>query len=410
MLRREGAIVSEQGERLERVLRGCAEQGVPDGVDLWPGIRERVSAEAIPGVQTTGDQVPPRRRGRTTRLVPNTLLGWALAVASVLIICAGAYAVAGPVAELVRYGLSGPGGPGVGEYAGGEPPQEALSALRTEVDQTKTADGVRLTLDWAYADERFVAVNLDMQGPNGARKSEGSGSNADAVVFEPSLWDDTSGDEAELPPHVEITDASGQDFDTVGGGTGLGLQLTAAEAVFDVPEGIEPGRGHRFRLEVPLQEAPRVGAKVSGKPEPGPFAFVFEVPVLPAPTYEVGQEVEAGGVAMTLERVVDSPVLPQAVVCYEPPDDDHMWLPPLLKEDMARDRDRGYAREGSLNANRRLTDDCWSLTMGDAVEGRTSVTVPKLEGLPREPTDPEQTSVKPKTIRGPWTFEFEAPG
>jgi hypothetical protein len=32
------------------------------------------------------------------------------------------------------------------------------------------------------------------------------------------------------------------------------------------------------------------------------------------------------------------------------------------------------------------------------------------EGLPREPANPEQTSVKPKAIRGPWTFELEAPG
>jgi hypothetical protein len=145
----------------------------------------------------------------------------------------------------------------------------------------------------------------------------------------PSLWDDTGGNEAELPPYVKIMDASGQDFDAVGGGTLLGPQRTGAEAVFDVPEGIEPGRAHRFRLEVPLEEEPRVGVKVSEKPKPGPFVFDFEVPVQPAPTIEVDRTVEAEGIEITLERVVDSPVVPQAVLCFEPPDDEHLWEPLL---------------------------------------------------------------------------------
>jgi hypothetical protein len=37
-------------------------------------------------------------------------------------------------------------------------------------------------------------------------------------------------------------------------------------------------------------------------------------------------------------------------------------------------------------------------------------TLAKPERLPQELADTEQTSVKPKTIRGHWTFEFEAPG
>ena len=41
-----------------------------------------------------------------------------------------------------------------------------------------------------------------------------------------------------------------------------------------------------------------------------------------------------------------------------------------------------------------------------AVEGHTSVTVDHLEGFPASGTG---TTVRPKSIRGPWTFEFEAP-
>jgi hypothetical protein len=383
--------VTEQRERLERVLRECAEMRVPDTGDPWPAIRERVTGERMSGERTSEERVaarPHRRRAWPPHLVPNTPLGWVLAVFSVLILAAGAYAASGPVGDLLRYGLLGPAGPGVGEHTGGEQPDVGLPGLRTEVDQTRTANGARVTLDWAYADEKFVAVGLHTQELDGARKPEGSHS----VVLEPSLWDDTVGNEARLPPHVQITDESGQDFDTVVGGT----RGNRADAFFDAPEGLQPGQEHRFRLEVPLQDSPAL----SGKPEAGPFIFDFEVPVLPAPTIEVGQEVEAEGILVTLERVVNSPVLPQAVVCFEPPDDEHSWMPRL--------------KAGS--APRKLGDGCWSVGMEAPVEGRSSVTVAYLEGMPRNlegmtrgdsPTGTR--TIYPKRIRGPWTFEFEAP-
>jgi hypothetical protein len=267
-----------------------------------------------------------------------------------------------------------------------------LSSLRTDVDQAQTADGARVTLDWAYADAKFVAIGLHAEDLRDAQKPEGS--NSGSGVLEPSLWDDTGSNEAKLPPHVQITDGSGQDFDTVGGGT----RGRRADAVFDAPEGLQPDREHRFRLEVPLQDSPAL----SGKPEAGPFVFDFEIPVLPAPTIELNQKVEAKGVRLTLERVVDSPLLPQAVVCLEPPDDEHRWQPWLRY-------DESY-EEGVGSAPQNLGDGCWSLMMAAPVEGRSSVTVTFLEGQPKGPLDLcDEESLKPKRIRGPWTFEFEAP-
>ncbi len=396
--------MSEQRRRLERALRGCAEGWAPRTEDPWPAIRERVGGTAAgrgagedgarAGEHRTADG--PRRR---PLLVPDGPLGWALAVLSVLIVGAGAYGASGPFREVFRDGLPGSVGTGSGEGTAldlSTRPDANLAALRTELDRTKTSDGTKVTLDWAYADARYVAVGLHTQrldGPSGSQES-------DAVVYAPSLWDDTVGNEAELPPYVRITDASGQDFDLVGGGTLLGPDRTGADATFDAPEGIEPGQEHRFRLEVPLMEEPRVGVKVSGKPEPGPFVFDFEIPVRPAPTIELNQRVEAEGVAMTLRRVVASPVVPQAVVCFEPPDDGHDWMPWF--ED-----DGSYPKVGSTP--QKLEDGCWSLTMDHAVEGRTSVAVASLEGMPTGPLDSGQPRVKPKTIRGPWTFEFEAP-
>ena len=385
--------MSEQRRRLERALRGCAEGWAPRTSDPWPAIRERASGTAAGrGAGENGARAGEHRAAdgprRRPLLVPDGPLGWALAVLSVLIVGAGVYGASGPFREVFRDGLPGSVGSGSDEGLARDPstrPDANLAALRTDVDQTKTKDGVRLTLDWAYADERFVAVGLRTQRPDGPERP-------DSAVLEPALWDDTVGNEAELPPYVKITDASGQDFDLVGGGT----NRERADATFDAPEGVEPGGGHRFRLEVPVQEGPAL----SGKPEAGPFVFVFEIPVRPAPTIELTQKVKAGGVAMTLRRVVASPVVPQAVVCFEPPDDGHRWTPWL--ED-----DGSYPKVGS--APQKLGDGCWSLTMDRAVEGRTSVAVASLEGMPTGPPDPGQTVVYPKTIHGPWTFEFEAP-
>jgi hypothetical protein len=396
------ATVSEHRKHLEKTLRECAEHGVPETTDPWPAIRERVSEGRLRGESAGEEGVtagPQRRRAWPPGFVPDTLLGWALAVLSMLIVGAGIYTASGPARELLRQGL--PGAVEVGsDKDGGRDlstrPDVNLSALRTEVDQTKTADGVRLTLEWAYADERFVAVGLRTQRLDGPRETQ----RPDPVVYQPSLWDDTVGNEAELPPYVRISDASGQDFDTVGGGTLLGPQRTGADVTFDAPEGLEPGSAHRFRLEVPLQEEPRVGVKVSGKPEPGPFVFNFEIPVRPAPTIEVNQQVEAEGVTLTLKRVVDSPVVPQAVVCFEPPDDEHRWMPWF--ED-----DGHYAKVGSNPQN--LGDGCWSLTIDRAVEGRTSVTVAYLEGMPRGGVPTGAKTFRPEMIRGPWSFEFEVP-
>jgi hypothetical protein len=388
--------LAEREKHLEKVLRECAELGVPDTVVPWPAVRERVTGERMSEERASEERVaagPHGRRAWPPRLVPNTPFGWVLAALSVLILSAGVYAASGPVREIFRYGPPGTVEAVSDKYAGrnlSTQPDVNLYAFRTELDQTQTADGVKVTLEWAYADEKFVAVGLRTQRLDNPRETQRS----DPIVFMPSLYDDTVGNEAKLPPHVQITDASGQDFDTVGGGALLGPQRTGADATFDAPEGLEPGRAHRFRLEVPLTEEVRIGSSV--EPVAGPF--VFEIPVRPAPTIEVDQTVEAEGIAMTLERVVDSPVLPQAVVCFEPPDDQHRWQPWF--------EDDGYYEKVTSNPQK-LGEGCWSLTMGRAVEGRSSVTVDRLEGVPAAGTG---TTVHPETIRGPWTFEFEAPG
>ncbi len=394
---------------LEKVLRECAESGVPDPANPWPAIRERLSGQAtgetqVIGTHTSEDRAADGPRNRRPLLVPDRPLGWVLAALSALILGLGAYAASGLVRELLGDGLPGPGSPGPGEatdpgQSGG--PVASGVAYRLfrgavpggggqEIGQTKTADGARVTLGWAYADEEFVVVGIEARDLDGAREIEGY---PRSVVLQPLLVGEEGANEAELPPRVDITDAGGGDFTNVDGMT----QYPGAVAVFEAPEGLEAGKEHRFRLEVPLEEGGMLG-RPGQKPDAGPFVFDFEVPVRPVPVIEVDQEATTKGITLTLERVVNSPARPQAVVCIDPPDDEHTWTPWLERSGMPVD---------AATAPRRLGDNCWARTMGKPVEGPSSVTVAYIHGLPRSASDPDEDG---KEIRGPWTFEFEVPG
>ena len=388
--------MSEQRKRLERALRGCAERGVPaETVDLWPAIRERVTGERMSGERKSEERVaarPHRRRAWLPRLVPNTPLGWALAVLSVLIVGAGAYAASGPVRELIGYGLSGPGAPGPteetnqGQIDGGSEDARSLaySVFRShvpggggeEIGQTRTADGAKVTLRWAYADAKSVVVGYTVEDPEGGRR--------------------VGGHPAELyPSGVRLTDRSGATFEVVSSGGAISPPGKIVEgpkanwAVFEVEGRLEPGSEHRFRLEIPLEEwAVTTPGQKAPPPEPvgEPFVVSFEIPVHPAPLVEVNQEDTANGITLTLERVTDSPGRPEAVICFEPQDDVRGWFPTgkdLNSEDL------------------NWKGNCVEMLLNDPLEGRSSVTVEQIELNPANDGE---------LIRGPWRFDFEVPG
>jgi hypothetical protein len=324
--------VTEQRERVEKALRACAEMRVPDTGDPWPAIRERVTGERMRGEQASDEPVAarPQRRAWPPRLVPNTPFGYALAILSVLIIGTGAYAASGPVREFLRYGLPGPGAQAPTEQTTNLGPADggsevAYSVFRSnvpggggeKVGQTRTADGAKITLVWAYADAKSVVVGYTVEDPEGGRR----------VGEHP----------AELyPSGVRLTDRSGATFEVVSSGGAISPPGKIVEgpkanwAVFEVEGRIEPGSEHLFRLEIPLEEW-AVTTPGQNAPSPErvgePFVFSFEIPVYPAPVVEVNQEDTANGITLTLERVTDSPGRPEAVICFEAPDDVRGWFP-----------------------------------------------------------------------------------
>ena len=120
----------------------------------------------------------------------------------------------------------------------------------------------------------------------------------------------------------------------------------------------------------------------------------------PVPVVEIGQRETVEGITMTLERVLNSPGKPQAVVCFEPPNRDYWWRPSTAPT--------GFQTEEPLPVDQ-LGDGCWSLTLEDPVEGRSTVKVTEIYGFPQSERALQAKDEDGKQIRGPWTFEFTAP-
>lgn len=379
---------AEQEERLRKALREIAEEDVPDGtVDLWPAIRERLE-------ERTGAGAGRRRSPRHARLAPHTRAGWAFVALVALLLSTGAYAARGMVYDLFR-----------SELPGAEEP-----IFGAKLDQKQTAGSAAVNLEWAYADEKYVVVGYDVRDLKDERRVGGRPAELRPVVFA-----DETGYERRV---AELTDQSGADFDVVDGG-GMSSERSDSvpgeplpgTVVFAASERVEPGEKHSFRLEIPLQARalsplfPMLGAEDEVSPEPvgEPFVFEFEVPVRTLPTVEVDQKARADGLTLTLKRIENSPGRPQAIICFEPPDDEHAWSPEVKKSGLAFSE----PADGYLEV-RRAGDGCWAVALLDRVQGRSSVVVTRIEGHPRN-DGPVDGLEDVKTIRGPWRFDFEAP-
>ncbi len=376
--------MTRETERMEKALHGCAEAGVPETVDLWPGLRERTMAK--------------RRRG-PSRLwfVPRTRAGWAFAVLAALCVMTGAgYAATGLIYARFQEELPGADAREVG----------------TEIGQERVIDEAKVTLEWAYADEEFVVISYSVKDLQDDRRNAGHRVQLDPIFVGKDDVEAGRGPDR----RATLTDESGRELGMIDGtfevaGPGDGPEVLrmskSNSAVFEVAEDLEPGRTHRFHLEIPLEEMPTFssmeegeqGVRIEPRPPIGPFIFDFELPVQPAPTIEMNEKVENNGVEMTLERVVNSPARPQAVICIEPPDDVHENLHPLVEP---------YPADRKPIEPLPLGHGCWSAPLYDRTEGRSSLTVTSLVVEPDENmSGPEM--VQPELLPGPWKFDFEVP-
>jgi hypothetical protein len=294
---------------------------------------------------------------------------------------------------------------------------------------TKTEDGARVTLNWVYAEENYVSIGYQVEDLKDDRRVAGHPAELQPLLGfgygKPTPREREYFKKYNLGTDiVALTDERSTKFrmvdnsmETSGGPKPVEGPLENLVA-FKPKEGLEPSEERDFRLQIPLYESAVVG--LQGKqpppePFPGePFMFEFEVPVHAVDVVDVNEKAKAKGVTLRLDRVLDSPGRPRAVICYEPPDDKHSWL--------------SYGGEGTFQGGWSTSGwsgtgsmrsippaKCQKLMLKAPAEGRTSFEVRMLEGWPdceafkEEAAWQECMEKRYRTIRGPWRFDFRVP-
>ncbi len=368
--------------------RAAAAGGAPGGVSEV-GIHTSTSGE-----RATARPHRPRRQWS----VPRAGADWLLVAFSALLMCVGAYAVRDTLHQIFRSTAPLPN-------AG------ALSDESQRLGPQKTAGGARVTLKRAYAEEKAVVVGVVVEDLEGDRSIAGHPADLQSDPHDEGATDEWSG--------FQLTAESGIQFRL----NSLEMQEGAMdapksfEAGFNVEEGLEPAEKHRFRLVVSLVEAvlpsrefwgPHGEERPPSEPVGKPFVFDFQIPVRDASVVEVDQKETASGVTLTLDRVINSPGKPEAIVCYEAPDNEHTW---------AISGGEGTYAVGDWGTEMQSVPPakCQTLQLEGPLQGRALVEVATLEGMPDCRAAKAETlkacdkKIGDKTIRGPWRFEFEVP-
>ena len=294
----------------------------------------------------------------------------------------------------------------------------------------KTASGARVTLNWVYAEENYVSIGYQVEDLKDDRRVAGHPAELQPVLGfgygKPTPREEKylkkSGLGTEI---VALTDERSTKFrmvdnlGTISGGPDHMAKGPLENLVaFKPKEGLKPTKEHDFRLQVPLYESAVVPLdEKQPPPEPfpgGPFVFNFDVPVHAVSVVDVNQKTTAKGVTLRVERVINSPGRPRAVICYEPPDDKHSWLSyggaGTFQGGWSTS---GWAGTGSMRSI--PPGKCQKLMLEAPAEGRTSFEVKMLEGMPDCPYNNAKDfeacyeKIGYRTIRGPWKFEFEVP-
>lgn len=363
--------MTEQTQRLEKALDGCAERGISPSTDPWPAVEKRIAAR----------QAHPSPR----RMAPRSRLGWVIAAfAAMLLAATGAYGTAGLVDALDAV---------FGETV----PYIQQHDLSNPVGAEMSRGGVTVTVDRIYADSYYVAVGYTVEGRDKIARRHGS------TDIDVSTW---------MKLH-DARDSGARIYESVDGF----WQWWAPEAetpvppknaevateVFRVSKPLEPGQEHRFRAEVffdgptgPVPENGSFETERLGRP----FFLDVKVPIRPVSEVQVDQTVEAGGVPITLTHVVNSPAKTSAYLCFDPPQRTYDW--PVVKTHLFQEGRMADAPVYHIDyaGGRR---GCAEYTFDESLYGRAgthSLTVSELF-----PSGSDTGG----SIEGPWRFTFQIP-
>lgn len=359
-------------------LHEIAGQAVPDDLDLWPGIRARVT---------------PQHRSRWAQLRPTTRLGWTFsAMALLLVVSTVAYAVVPVVNRLFQLetGLSHV------EQAG----------LSQEIDLSQTIGSITVTLERGYADVNRIVLGYTIHAADSRRYDFYSIrlSDSNGAIFLPTVGMGVTGQsdfmEISLPPgeggfvfSFDVTDLQG-----VPSTLDLHLEIEVKEFVLPPNEPALPS-GQDSASDQPGNTVVTEPVKVSRGALVGPFTFDFDLPLNPGHTIDVQQKAEAAGIAVELKWVVVTPSETQALLCIGLPGDE--W--------------EHWAAVGTLGTEKGQAENTWSAyPEGGCVlhgflpplygqEGDWTLTVTELIRFADEPSGEQMR------LSGPWVFHFRVP-
>jgi hypothetical protein len=295
-----------------------------------------------------------------------------------------------------------------------------VNNLGTPLNITRSIGAYSITLHRAYADANHIVVEYSVQGPAGEHVAAVDTTLTDGkdVVF--SQLFGMKG----APGTAAGTYAVGFDASTLGQ-LPAELKLSLSLSLVKVePNGVEPpvlpdiaGEAGNWTTAGRNVVTGASGAAVTGswsdlwEKAAGPFTLDFTVPVTQAGTRfaEVNQSVAAGGVTMTLDRVVVTPGETRAFLSFNPPSGDRpVWTPGISLQ--AGDYASGTG-QSFTEITRSTSSGKWSYSLFEDLTGKQgewTLTVSELmSGTDFALRDGvTQRGNQPKAITGPWVFKF----
>lgn len=270
----------------------------------------------------------------------------------------------------------------------------AMAKRSQPIGISQTLNGYTLTIEKVYADANTIMVRCSISGANQAD-----------VDYETVAL--TSGTSAAHSDGVASSSSGKKDAPSE-----CALQFDATTLKTDAPD-------LNLHLSANLVSRPDTSNLGPNDPIPpkqtvaGPFVFDFNVAIVSdIRIVNVGQTVEAQGIAFTLERLIITPGETHIVVRYTTPDPNLQWHP-IIAADGANwataNSDNYPLYRGSMDlkddgAVSQLPDGSLAYVITGNLYDKTgpwTVTVKELDSVDKQ--DNEQR------IKGPWVFQFNVP-
>lgn len=350
--------MKQQEQQLQRALRSCAEQAIPETLDLWPRIRAQAAASQ-PSIQRAPVRLLHLQRMPIALLLILLLSG---------VGCATSVVIRKAFFEGDR-GLSDV------EHAG----------LFHEVNQSQTIDDVTVTVQSVYLDARRLAIGLTVHGAEDKRYFIGSPGSPqlNGIPMRGLETIGGSGDWKVVNGDLVETEEEGFVYDV--------QVLDDVSAAITQATLVAPGSPPvMVRVNVTFDVEDET---VDGAVAPiGPFNFHFNVPIHPSRRIALHQTQQAAGIAVTLEDVLITPSLIETRLCFDPQVSAKDWQP-----DITVQRPDGWLlNDGGLLSTRAACHTSQIMGTGADHAGVWTLIVNRLNH-------------DTKTVSGPWTFEFTVP-